>query len=123
MKKIVCMLLVLTLIFSLTAAVYAAPTAGDLAYDEEEIIDEDVAQGGAEGDSGTGSGTLDVDTGNEASDTDTRTITDEAAPGGSVKKLPKTGGIPAELFYVVGGLLIVSALLLTVKKSKASAKG
>jgi LPXTG-motif cell wall-anchored protein len=121
MKKIVCMLLVLALIFSLTAVAYAVPTVGDTVYDEEEIIDEDVARGDAQGDSGTGIETSDVDTSTGVLDTDTRTITDEATPGGSAK-LPKTGGIPAELFYVVGGLLIVSALLITVKRSKASAK-
>lgn len=35
------------------------------------------------------------------------------------KALPKTGGIPAAAFYVVGGICIVSALLLSRKKAKA----
>lgn len=111
MKKIVCMLLVLVLVFSLTAVAYAVPTVGEMVYDED-IIDEDVPQGDAKDETDTSSG---------VSDTDTKTIVEEATPGGSA--LPKTGGIPAELFYVVGGLLIVSALLITLKRSKASAKG
>lgn len=41
-------------------------------------------------------------------------ITDEA--------LPQTGGIPAEAFYIIGGLCIVSAILLLTRKEKPSTK-
>lgn len=54
-------------------------------------------------------------------------IPDQGIPGGSVTKvdtetipagLPKTGGIPAETFYVAGALFIVAALILSRKKAK-----
>lgn len=41
-------------------------------------------------------------------------ITDEA--------LPQTGGIPAEAFYIVGGICILSAVLLLTRKTKSSTK-
>lgn len=34
------------------------------------------------------------------------------------KDLPKTGGIPSEAFYGVGGLFVVAALVLSRKKAK-----
>jgi LPXTG-motif cell wall-anchored protein len=36
--------------------------------------------------------------------------------------LPQTGGIPAEVFYIIGGICIISAVLLLSRKSKPSAK-
>ncbi len=42
-------------------------------------------------------------------------LNDESIP----KAMPKTGGIPAEAFYAAGALLIVAALLLMGKKTKA----
>ncbi len=36
--------------------------------------------------------------------------------------LPQTGGIPAEVFYVVGGICILGAVLLLGRKSKPSTK-
>lgn len=36
--------------------------------------------------------------------------------------LPQTGGIPAEAFYIIGGICIISAILLLVKKEKPSTK-
>lgn len=38
------------------------------------------------------------------------------------KALPQTGGIPAEAFYIVGGICILSAVLLLTKKTKSSTK-
>lgn len=36
--------------------------------------------------------------------------------------LPQTGGIPAEAFYIVGGICILSAVLLLTRTKKSSAK-
>lgn len=38
------------------------------------------------------------------------------------EKLPQTGGVPAEVFYVLGGICILSAVLLLSKKNKPSEK-
>ena len=46
----------------------------------------------------------------------------EEIPGGSVSSLPKTGGIPAELFYAVGVVLVVSALIISGKRTKPESK-
>lgn len=45
-------------------------------------------------------------------------VVDEKVP----EALPQTGGIPAEAFYIVGGICILSAILLLTRKSKSSAK-
>lgn len=47
-------------------------------------------------------------------------INDEGVPKASA--LPKTGGIPSEVFYVVGGLLVVSALVISRVTAKSPAK-
>lgn len=47
------------------------------------------------------------------------TIVDELTPKGGA--LPKTGGIPAETFYVAG-VLIIAAALVILKKTKAAPK-
>lgn len=45
-------------------------------------------------------------------------IGDEKIPQG----LPKTGGIPAEAFYVAGALLIFTAIIVSRKKVKTNTK-
>lgn len=45
---------------------------------------------------------------------------EETIPEGG--ELPQTGGIPAEAFYVIGGIFIISAVILLTRKSKPSAK-
>lgn len=113
MKRLLCLLLTLSLIFVLGSVSLAAE--GDQAqepdataapavnvdtatYGEQEtvITDEDIAAGS------------------------TVEIKEEvpAAPA----KLPKTGGIPAEAFYVAGALIIVAALVLSRVKTKAAPK-
>lgn len=41
-------------------------------------------------------------------------VTDEVVPKGDA--LPKTGGIPAEAFYAAGALFVVAALIISKKK-------
>ena len=36
--------------------------------------------------------------------------------------LPQTGGIPSEVYYIIGGVCIISAILLLTRKSNPSAK-
>lgn len=55
----------------------------------------------------------DVPAGPNKGSAQTIDINDQEIP----KALPKTGGIPAETFYVVGGVLIAAALLLSMKKT------
>ncbi|HEX2946636.1 MAG TPA: LPXTG cell wall anchor domain-containing protein [Clostridia bacterium] len=43
----------------------------------------------------------------------TADIQDQEIP----KALPKTGGVPAETFYVAGGVLVAAALFLSMKKT------
>jgi len=38
------------------------------------------------------------------------------------EKLPQTGGIPVEVFYIAGGICIISAVLLISRKNKPSEK-
>jgi len=46
-------------------------------------------------------------------------VEDEEPVKADATALPKTGGIPAEIFYSAGALLIVGALILSIKKSPA----
>jgi len=46
---------------------------------------------------------------------------DETPMGGpSIDTLAQTGGIPAEVFYVLGGVCILGAILLLSKKTKTN---
>ena len=83
MKKIICLLLTLTLIVFFGSICFAAVDAYDTEF--EELIGEDT-------------------------------------PGASVDTLPKTGGLPAETFYVAGVLIIAAALVISRKKAKVTSK-
>jgi LPXTG-motif cell wall-anchored protein len=67
----------------------------------EQIAEEGAAQAGID----------------QASGQQTETLTEEVP-----KALPTTGGIPAEAFYVVGALLIVGALVISMRKAKPASK-
>jgi hypothetical protein len=79
MKKVISLLLVFTLIFSLASFCFATVTTYD--KPKTEVTSKSVSK------------------------TDKVTVADEEIPQGSV--LPKTGGIPAEVFYIAGALLVV----------------
>jgi len=110
-SKLIGLLLVLILVFIPGTALYAtqdgididdppvpaAPAENVIDMTYEELQDEVVPRG-------------DVDTFTEVID-----ITEEEIPKGDV--LPQTGGIPAEVFYAAGALLIMAALVLSVKKA------
>ncbi len=104
MKKLICLLVALVLTFLLTTMALAATDDIDdplvpqspatvTATQYGEIFEEDPIPE---------SGPPDIE------------IPDEA--------LPQTGGIPVEVFYVAGGICILSAVLLIGRKSKPSAK-
>lgn len=111
MKKILLILLVLILVFSLSSMCFAATNdnititdeqnAGSFVYPDTEGIPEGAA--GITTKSGVSTSV---------------TLAEEEIPKG----LPRTGGIPEEAFYAVGAILIISALVISMKKSKTASK-
>lgn len=113
MKKLMSLILVLIFAFTIGTIAYAAE--GDIDITEpkvpaapvenvlddtyEDLQDEDIAAG-------------DPDTSFETVD-----IGEEEPP--KADALPDTGGIPAEVFYAIGALFIVAALILFRKKASA----
>lgn len=115
MKKLLCVFLILVVVIMAASSVFAAeegktiedqlvPAAPaenvnlEVYHNQNLVIDNGEIPGGSQG---TG--------------IDTVTIDEETIPQGS--SLPKTGGIPAEAFYIGGGLLIVAAVVLARKKA------
>lgn len=106
MKKTLCLILALLFTFLFTTMVFAAtddiedpltPLSSDIVTDEQyEEIEEELTPEAAP--------VID--------------ISDQAVP----EALPQTGGIPAEVFYIVGGICILSAILLLTRTNKSSAK-
>lgn len=107
MKKVLSLILALSMVMILGSVSFAAPTVNvdSATYDEPviEIIDEENAGGS-------------TDTTKEGSDLN------EVVPGGDAR-LPKTGGIPAEAFYGAGALIVLAALIVSRKKVKTASKG
>jgi LPXTG-motif cell wall-anchored protein len=111
MKKLLLAILVLVVCVSAGSVCFAATgTGNENILDEgsvgaasytEELADEGAPQAGVDQASGQQQITL-----------------EEEVP----KALPKTGGIPAEAFYVVGALLIAGALVLSIRKAKPASK-
>lgn len=93
MKKIIAFILMMTLVVVIGSSVYAAP--GDPAQN------------------------VDTETYNQPP----FEIPEDEVPGGAAttdirgETLPKTGGMPAETFYVAGGLLIAAALVISFRKT------
>jgi len=80
----------------------ASPSVVDVMYNEDTVLIND----GSIPASGT------------ESSVDTVNIGDQSIPQAS--SLPKTGGIPAELFYAAGGIFVAAALVLTLVRKKAA---
>jgi LPXTG-motif cell wall-anchored protein len=118
MKKIMIILIALTIILNLSIVSFAATTGGSINLTTEEtpatatyLKTENIPLG-----TGITSGTGIASANKTSSDV---TLADEKTPKAA---LPKTGGIPEEMFYVIGALLIVTALILSMKKSKTATK-
>ena len=107
MKKILSLVLSLTLIIILGSVCFAA-------QEDTTIKETEVPKASAE--------SVDKST----YKTPPIKMDDELIPKGpssaSVEKLPKTGGIPAEAFYVAGVLFIAAALIISKKKVKVASK-
>lgn len=118
MKKVVCLLLSVLLIFVMSVSIFAENK-------NTEINDEQTPGAGLTVESLT------------YDEPDTIIIENEEIPEGTISPgvveineqeiplapaLPDTGGIPAEAFYVAGALIVVAALTLLVKKDKAGQK-
>jgi len=114
MKKILSLILVLIFAFTIAATAYAAnddgtdipdpqvpaaPPENVLDNTYEELEDEETPASTPE----TSFETIDIG--------------DEEPP--KADALPETGGIPAEVFYAIGALFIVAALILFRKKASA----
>ncbi len=107
MKKLMSLILTLIFVFMLGTITYAANDGTDVPDTEvpgaptinvtddmyPDLFDEDAAGG------------------------DTIDIAEEEPP--KADALPATGGIPAEIFYLIGALFIVTALILSRKKATA----
>lgn len=113
MSKLISFLLVLMLVFMTGTAVYAAQDGIDIddppvpAAPAENVLDMTYRELHDEA----------VPTGDADSSPEIINIAEEEIPKADV--LPKTGGIPAEVFYVAGALFIMAALILSVKKATA----
>jgi LPXTG-motif cell wall-anchored protein len=114
MKKIAILLIALAIIFSFSILSFAATTGGSINLTTEEtpagdtyLTEENIPAGGADNAAG-----VDNAAGGTAS------VTEEETP----KALPKTGGIPAEAFYAIGGIMVLAALILSMRKTKAASK-
>ncbi|MGE5613688.1 MAG: LPXTG cell wall anchor domain-containing protein [Bacillota bacterium] len=110
MKKLIGLLLVFAMIFIAGSVCFAEPE------DDANIPDTEVP----------GAPLENVDT--ATYDEPPVEIEEEGVPGGEPdtsaevteikeEELPKTGGVPAEAFYAVGGLFVVAALVLSRKKA------
>lgn len=106
MKKLMC--LILALIFTVLLATMAMATT-------EEVDDPLVPQS---------SNTVTTTQYDEINEFDDDPVPESGPPETEITDdiLPQTGGIPAEVFYVLGGILILSAVLLLSKKNKPSTK-
>lgn len=116
MKKLMSLILVMIFVFMLATVTYAAndgtdtdildsgvpgtPVENVLDRTYMDLFDEDVAGGGDNG-----------------SSTEIIDIMEEEPP--KADALPQTGGIPAEVFYGIGALFIIAALILSRKKAAA----
>ena len=115
MKKVLCLILTLSLVMLLGTVSFAATGSTDITepVPGAPVIDVNAATyvelpnetnaGGSVNGSTDGSGL------------------NEAVPGGDAA-LPKTGGIPAETFYAAGALIVLAALIISRKKVKAASK-
>jgi LPXTG-motif cell wall-anchored protein len=120
MKKILSVILTLILCFSVVNVCFAAEGTNTK---EENIVDNQNPLSPAQT-----TGTEEYTTANDES----VPLGDATAAGNLMQvaeeetpkadALPKTGGIPAEAFYIVGVLLIGGAIVLSMRKAKPAAK-
>jgi len=111
MKRIVSLILIIVLTFSISSVCFAAP--GD-----KVIPDPNVPAAPAENVDGL-TYTLPQRVVGDENVPGSATVVDEQTPKGDA--LPKTGGIPAETFYAAG-ILIIAVALVILKKTKAAPK-
>lgn len=109
MKKPVSLVLVFLFILVVGGICFAAPTVPDEAVPGSPVTVDSATYGETPVD------IMDEGVAGDGSDTSMEIIEDEEV----AKDLPKTGGVPSEAFYGVGGLFVVAALVLSRKKAKA----
>lgn len=110
MKRILLACLVLILTFSISGISFAATTDSSITITDEQNAAafvypdiEPLAEAAADV---SKSGVTSV------------TVAEENVP----TALPKTGGIPEEAFYAIGGIMVICALVVLMKKSKTAPK-
>lgn len=91
MKRLCAIVTILLLVISLGANCYAAVST----YDKVESV---------------------ITASDGSSAVNSVNVEDEEVPEGSA--LPKTGGIPSEVFYSVGAIMIISAVIISRKKAQ-----
>lgn len=110
MKKILSILLIFTFVFAMASICYAATenipdpsapgsgtTTTNVTYPDPIIPDEDIPEGPPE-------------------TTETTKIGDSSVPKSG--ELAKTGGVPAVVFYSIGVICIIAALIVSRRKSE-----
>ncbi|NLB79502.1 MAG: LPXTG cell wall anchor domain-containing protein [Clostridiaceae bacterium] len=121
MKKAISLILALSLVFLIGSFSFA--TTDTSTTDKEETGSTDIQADQLPGGQANNvtrdmynedDGETDGESGSSAVVID---ILDEEPP--MAEALPKTGGVPAEIFYAAGALLIVVALLISFRKSPA----
>lgn len=117
MKKVVCLLLSVLLIFTMSVSIFAE--------NETIVIEDPQTPGSVQTVEGVTYNELDVFIDNEPIPLSpispgTIEVADQEIP--LAPALPDTGGIPAEAFYIVGALFVLAALMLLVKKDKVDQK-
>ncbi len=127
MKKFLSLLLTLTIILSAAGMCFAATEDKDEGTDGKVVDIPDKEVPGAPNvdtavyaEQTTTIEDEDIAAGESKTSTDVVDIGEEEVP--KAGSLPDTGGIPAEVFYAAGGLLIVAALILTFARKKATSK-
>lgn len=97
LKKLICLLLTLLMVVFYTGMAMAAT--------DDEIIDDPLQ-----------SPDYETVTGDVYGEFEEEIIPEAGPPAGEI--LAQTGGIPAEVFYVIGGICVLSAVFLLGKKPK-----
>lgn len=111
MKRIICLILIAVLSLMVAGVSFAAP--------EDSFVPDPIVPGAPAENAGVRTYNLEQREVGDETVPGSATIVDEEAPRGDT--LPKTGGIPAEVFYAAG-IFIIAVALVILKKTKAAAR-
>lgn len=115
MKKVVCFLLSIILILSISTPIFAENENTDINDEQTPGSNQITVEGATYNEPNIIINNEDIPAGESIITPGLVEIEEQSVPAG----LPNTGGIPAEAFYVAGALFVAAALILTLKKDKA----